>query len=101
MCQTKLWFDIAANLFAVGMSFLAIRHIQSKFAHYYIANGKWRFRRIYMHCNKPVFEQAKPVLITAASLICMILNLVITNIKQNIILLESGHNSYLRMAILK
>ena len=54
-----------------NLSFLAIR----RFEHYYIASGKWRFRRIYTVI--PVFEQAKPVLIAAVSLlICMILNLV-------------------------
>ena len=54
-----------------NLSFLAIR----RFEHYYIASGKWRFRRIYTTVI-PVFEQAKPVLVAAVSLICMILNVV-------------------------
>ena len=53
----------------------------------------------------PDFEQVKPVVIAAVTLICLILNVVNhkSKIKHQvcIILLESGHHPYLRMAILK
>ena len=74
----------------------------SSLAHYYIANGKWRLR--HNETVIPVFEQVKPVVIAAVTLICLILNLANHKSKTKhqvcIILLESGHHPYLRMAIL-
>ena len=59
----------------------------------------------YLYTVIPVFEQAKPVLIVAVSLICIILNLVNHKYKTKhlvyIIFLESGHHPYLRMVIRK
>ena len=71
---------------------------------YYISpTAKWRLR--HNETVIPVFEQVKPVVIAAVTLICLILNLVNhkSKIKYQvcIILLESGHHPYLRMAILK
>ena len=81
----------------------SLPYVAFEFAHNFIANGKWRLRHITT--VTPVFEQAKPVLTAAVSLICMILNLVNhkSKIKHQlyVILLESGHDPYLRIAILK